>query len=304
MDEKSSRLSRARLLALPEADADKLLTLGDGDAALLYLHILRQGGRFLPAKAARELGRTLSQIGSTAALLRNGGLLNSAPDTPPAPADELPEYTAQDITRRSREDSVFKALQTECQQVLGHALSGADLKILFGIYDYLGLPAPVILLLLHFCADRLRRRYGEGRLPTMRTVEKEAFFWVHREIVTAERAEEYIEAWDRRDSEMGKICLALQITGRSPSKSEREYMEKWLDMGYGAEALALAYDRTVMSTGRLAWSYMDRIVQSWYEKKLFTAKEIEEGDPRGAQDACQCTRHFTSVALIRSQAPL
>ena len=51
-------------------------------------------------------------------------------------------------------------------------------------------------------------------------------------------------------------------------------------MGYGAEALAIAYDRTVVGTGKLAWAYMDKIVKSWYEKKLFTSAEIEKGDSR------------------------
>ena len=53
-------------------------------------------------------------------------------------------------------------------------------------------------------------------------------------------------------------------------------------MGYGAEALAIAYDRTVVGTGKLAWAYMDKIVKSWYAKKLFTAAEIEKGDSRTA----------------------
>ena len=57
-------------------------------------------------------------------------------------------------------------------------------------------------------------------------------------------------------------------------------MESWLSMGFGSEALALAYDRTIVSTGRLTWAYMDKIVRSWYEKGLFTPEDIEKGDTR------------------------
>ena len=287
MDEKSKLSAAERTLFLSEADADRLLALGDGDAALLYLHILRRDGQYIPTAAAHNLGRSLDEIKNTAERLRRCGLLRPGMETPRAPAEELPEYTGQYVARRAQEDSVFRGLQMECRQVLGHDLSGADLKTLFGIYDHLGLPAPVIMLLLNFCADRLRRRYGEGRLPTMHAIEKEAFVWVNREIVTEELAEEYIAAWDRRTSEMGKIERALQITGRKPSPTEAKYMEKWFDMGYGADALALAYDRTVTGTGRLAWSYMDKIVESWYNKKLFTVSEIEKGDLRGGKSSAK-----------------
>ena len=180
--------------------------------------------------------------------------------------------------RRSADDGAFRALLGECQRVLGHTLSSADLNTLFGIYDRLGMTAETILLLIHHCADKLRRRYGEGRLPTMRAIEKEAFYWANREILTAPQAEEYLAALARRDEEMEKVRHALSLTGRDLTPTERKYIESWLSMGYGAEALAIAYDRTVVGTGKLAWAYMDKIVKSWYEKKLFTAEQIEKGD--------------------------
>ena len=176
-------------------------------------------------------------------------------------------------------------LGCEYLAVLGHTLSSADLNTLFGIYDRLGMTAETILLLIHHCADKLRRRYGEGRLPTMRAIEKEAFYWANREILTAPQAEEYLAALARRDEEMEKVRHALSLTGRELTPTERKYIESWLSMGYGAEALAIAYDRTVVGTGKLAWAYMDKIVKSWYEKKLFTAAEIEKGDSRASSRA-------------------
>ena len=187
--------------------------------------------------------------------------------------------------RRSADDGAFRALLGECQRVLGHTLSSADLNTLFGIYDRLGMTAETILLLIHHCADKLRRRYGEGRLPTMRAIEKEAFYWANREILTAPQAEEYLAALARRDEEMEKVRHALSLTGRDLTPTERKYIESWLSMGYGAEALAIAYDRTVVGTGKLAWAYMDKIVKSWYEKKLFTAEQIEKGDSRASSRA-------------------
>ena len=282
-EEKKYRLPTSAALTVPAADAEKLLALQNGECALLYLHILYTGGELDVPRAARELGRSEADIRAAAAALSRAGLLTAEERGILPPAEELPEYTAQDILRRSREDSAFQALVAEAQRVLGHALSGADLKTLFGIYDRLGMPSEVIMLMINHCAARLRRRYGEGRLPTMHAVEKEAFHWANREIFTAAQAEEFIAQAERMDAEGEQVRRALQITDRAPTPTERKYLEGWLTMGYGHEALALAYDRTVVSTGKLSWAYMDKIVRSWYEKGLFTVEEIEKGDARPSQ---------------------
>lgn len=101
----------------------------------------------------------------------------------------------------------------------------------------------------------------------MRAIEKEAFYWANRETSPRRRPEEYLAALARRDEEMEKVRHALSLTGRDLTPTERKYIESWLSMGYGAEALAIAYDRTVVGTGKLAWAYMDKIVKSWYEEK-------------------------------------
>ena len=261
MDEKRYRIPGANMLSVPAEDAEKLLALGDGDCALLYLYILRSGGTLSIAAAARALSRSAAQVESAARRLREANLLTDAAPLPGP--DELPVYRTEDILRRSSEDGAFRALLGECQRVLGHTLSSADLNTLFGIYDRLGMTPETVLLLIHHCADKLRRRYGEGRLPTMRAIEKEAFYWANREILTAPQAEEYLAALARREEETEKIRHALSLTGRELTPTERKYIESWLSMGYGAEALAIAYDRTVVGTGKLAWAYMDKIVKSW-----------------------------------------
>ena len=281
MGNNNYRIANLTTVSLPAKDAETLFALGDGDCALLYLFILRSGGILDVAAAAQTLRRSGAQIELAARRLSDAGLLSGGGAPLPGP-DELPVYRTEDILRRSADDGAFRALLGECQRILGHTLSSADLNTLFGIYDRLGMTPETILLLIHHCADRLRRRYGEGRLPTMRSIEKEAFYWANREILTAPQAEEYLAELARRDEESEKVRHALSLTGRDLTPTERKYIESWLSMGYGAEAIAIAYDRTVVGTGKLAWAYMDKIVKSWYAKKLFTAAEIEKGDARTA----------------------
>lgn len=281
MENKKYRLANASVLAFPTADADRLLALRDGDCALLFLYFLRTDSGSSLDGAAADLGLSPERCRTAAARLQHAGLLGEAEGGLPLPPDNLPNYTAEDLTRRAGEDSTFRALIDETQKVLGHALSSADLTTLTGIYDRLGLPPDVIMLLIHHCARRASEKYGEGRTPTMRAIEKEAYVWTNRELLTYEAAEEYLNSLDRLRTDMGEVKTALQLGGRDLTPTEQKYILSWLEMGFSHEAIAIAYDRTVTSTGKLAWAYMNKILLSWKDKGLFTPADIEAKDGRG-----------------------
>ena len=260
---------------LSAAEADRLLACADGVAALLYLHILRSG-RFSLTAAAKVLRRSEAETALAADTLRRLGLL-PGPEQPLVP-QELPEITAEDIVARAETDSAFQGLVCEAEKALGRVLSSHDLQVLFGIYDHLGLPADVIMLLLHHCIEEYQERSGPGRMPTMRYIEKEGWHWAEQEILNLDAAEEHLQRHKQRREAAEQVREALQIRGRALTPTERKYVEDWLSMGFGAEAIAIAYDRTVSRTGKLAWKYMDSIVRSWNEKHLFTPEEIEAKD--------------------------
>lgn len=262
---------------LTAEEADRLLACADGTAALLYLHILRSGGLSL-SKAAGVLKRSEAEVALAADTLRRLGLLEGLRER--LPQEETPEYTAEDIVRRADSDSAFAGVVSEAERSLGRVLSSNDLRLLFGIYDHLGLPADVIMLLLHHCIETYQARSGPGRMPTMRYIEKEAWYWAEQEILNLDTAEEHIRRERQRRELSQQVKNALQIRDRALTAGEQRYIDEWLALGYGPESLAIAYDRTVLSTGKLAWKYMDRIVRSWSEKGLFTPEEIEAGDSR------------------------
>lgn len=262
---------------LTAEEADRLLACADGTAALLYLHILRSGGLSL-SKAAGVLKRSEAEVALAADTLRRLGLLEGLRER--LPQEETPEYTVQDIVRRADSDSAFAGVVSEAERSLGRVLSSNDLRLLFGIYDHLGLPADVIMLLLHHCIETYQARSGPGRMPTMRYIEKEAWYWAEQEILNLDTAEAHIRRERQRRELSQQVKNALQIRDRALTAGEQRYIDEWLALGYGPESLAIAYDRTVLSTGKLAWKYMDRIVRSWSEKGLFTPEEIEAGDSR------------------------
>ena len=273
---------------IPASDAERLIAAHDGDVALLYIW-LADKPVCDPDKAASELCRTRAEISAAVEKLDRMGLCRdklgrrerkvSRPE--PDAAEELPEYNAEDIARRSTEDMTFKAILSETKRILNKtSLTRPDMNILFGIYDYLAMPPEIILMLINYCSDLYAEKYGSERKLSMRAIEQEAYSWTRKEIFTIEQAEDYIKRSKDRRTEINLIKSELGIKGRNLSETERKYLSSWLEMGFGRDELMIAYDRTVTNTSGLKWGYMDKIVRSWHEKGLHSAKEIEEKDPR------------------------
>lgn len=272
-----------RTLTLAVSDLNRLLSAHDGDMALLYLHALRAGG-FDAESAATTLCRTLQEVEAAAEKLRRMGLLPGAQPEPARilpPADELPSYTSADLVRFSQEDPQLQGIFAEAENIYGRKLSSPEMSKLAGIYKHLGMSGETVALLLHYCSERAAER-RPGSVPSPLSVEKEAFDWARREILTHEQAEDYIRFRREQREKTAQVKETLNIRGRELSKTEREYVERWLEMGFGPEAVAIAYDRTLVKIGRLHWSYMNKIIESWHAKKLHSPAEIESGDGRRA----------------------
>lgn len=286
--------------SIPRSTADKLIAAHDGDVALLYIW-LDLNGEFNADRAARELCRTEAEIKNAHEKLLRMGL--SRPAARPEqeiklpPAEELPEYTSADIVRRSKEDSGFQAVIAQAQHKFGRVLSTAELKTLFGIYDYLALPADVIFMLIGYCIDVFTEKYGPGRLPSMRSIEKEAYSWANKEIITIEQADEYIRNAAEKRSRAGELKTSMGLGSRVLTPTERKYMTSWFDMGFDNEAILIAYDRTVTNTGALKWGYMNKIMLSWHDKGIHSAQDVAERDSRSPASAVKAeNQHRSNVS--------
>jgi DnaD/phage-associated family protein len=273
-------------ITLSGQTADKLIRAGNGDAALLYLYVLRTGGALDIRDAAKTLNRSEAAVSSSWAFLGNLGLLKYDDAVAPPQKDELPEYTAEDIRRELDNGTVFASLVQEVQKLLGRILTSDDLIRLFGIYDTLGLPPEVIFQLISYCIYEFRKKYEHHqerhkRMPSMRYIEKAAYTWEREGIFTLEQAEQYLKRLESKQSMTEEVKRCLQIRDRALSASERKYIESWLELGYTPEIIEIAYDKTVLKTGRLAWSYMDSIITSWHQKGLRTAEDVLRKDVKG-----------------------
>lgn len=273
--------------------ADKLIKRGDGFASLLYIYMLKNKGNFEITSAQAVLGYTEQQIYDAMGVLWSMGLIagggkgggkgqdtsKRAPVNLTEEADELPDYTSEEITREKDSNSDFSSLLKEVEASFGKLLTTNDLKILLGLYQHLEMSADVILMLVSYCIKEHQDKYGKGKYPTMRGVERIAYIWRRNGIMTLDEAVRHIKKREDQQSAAGEVSRVLQLRN-ALTPTQRDYIYLWLDMGFSADAIAEAYDRTVVRTGELKWSYLNSIISNWHEKGMHTIDEITERDGR------------------------
>ncbi len=274
-------------IALLAETADLLISRGSGDAALLYLYLLRKHGNYDPAAAKEDLKWTTAQVMSAFAHLTELGLVEdpTPEERKAAPqAEACPHYTSEDIhSELAANGSDFKALLQEMEHLLGKTFSSTDLRILLELYDHLALPAEVLMELTAWQIEETETKYGPGRRPRMGEIKAAAYRWKKNGIDTLEDADSYIKKQNYFKSQEGELLRCVGITNRSAIEGERRFLHQWTEWGFGPEAVRMAYERTVLRVGSMKWPYCNGILRRWNDKQAHTPEEIkavEQGEKR------------------------
>ena len=287
-------------LKLPEQDIRKLLAAANGDAALLYLYETLA----LPQSEAMEkLRMTQTRYDLAAATLQQLGLWKEEQKRFLTPA-EAPRYTEEDLKREYHAGPEFPNMICEAQRRLGRILSTEELKILLCIYRYLGLAPEVISILISYCIQRGHAR-GVTRMPSIRTIEKEAYHWADLGIETMEQAAAYMQQQLQLQSGIGRVRQLLGIHDRRLTAGEEKFVVTWLSWGFGEKEIQLAYEKTCLNTGGLKWPYLNSILKSWHDQGFTTLAQIESGDrqpPKQTRPGYGVQRHDDRLTDIEREA--
>ena len=272
-------LKEEESVTLSAATLKRLIGGGNGDAALLYLAILHSHGAAEAEKLAAMLKWDEARVRAAEQALCEMQLVGApekkAAPLPPEPpqAQETPDYTREDIMRKLEGDGRFACLLREVEHKLG-PLSIPSVKKLLGLYENLGLPADVVYTLVNYCITKKAQQFGEGRLPNMREIEKEGYVWARKELFSIEKASEYMKREQALRGRYPEYMAALQMQGRASAPSEEKYLSAWAEMGFPADTVSEAYDRTILHCHEFRWPYCNGILKRWHEKGLHTLEEV------------------------------
>ncbi len=271
-----------RAIAMNTAAADKLISCGNGDAALLYVYLLRNDGFYDPAKAAKSLSWSMDRAFSAYSALAELGLAK-AEGAAAAPAAETqsapPTYSTEDVAHElETPGSHFPGLLAEVERQLGKTLSPADLKTLLELYDHLALPPEVILLLTTHLVEETKRRQGEGRRPRMSQIRAAAYRWKQQGIDTAEAVTAHLKKLDYFRSQEGTVLNLVGIRGRAAVPAEQKYITQWLTWELDPALISMAYEKTVLNTGKMNWAYCNSILRQWHQKGYRVPQDAAAGE--------------------------
>ena len=270
----ASTLLPGSIVAMTDQAAYRLLKLDNGDAALLYLTLLLKGD-------LKEVNWPDSRLRPALEALQSQGMAPKDLPQKDVPLPELPppEYQTEQISDALEDTgSTFPWLADEVERRLGKKMAINDLKALYLLYDHYALPAEVILMLVGWCVEEFKRKYGPGRLPGMPLIRKEGAIWAKKGIDTMELAEAHIQRLTTLRSRESEVLRLLDIPLRPLVEREKTYIAAWDDMGFDNETIRMAYEKTVLKKQSMDWGYMNGILRRWHEKGLHTAVAVEAGD--------------------------
>ena len=193
--------------------------------------------------------------------------------TPRKAPPRLRNLNPADIVRRINESEEIKSMIEMTDMIFGRDLSTPEMGRIVDLYDWYGLPAEVVVMLIQYAASVNK--------ANMNYIEKLAQNWAEQEINTHEKAEEKINELERRTDCWKQVCTIFGISSRLPSNTESEASYRWLEIWkFSPEILREAYNRCVDSTGKMQFTYINRILERWNKEGIRTIKDVMDDAER------------------------
>ena len=236
-------------------------------------------------------------------IVKDKEVVEKAPKTPTpvrAKVSELPQYTTQELNALLESHKNVVALIDECQNIIGKIFTAADIKVIMGLVDYLGLDNDYILVLMHHCARK--------EIKSIRYIEKMAVSCLDEGFTEAAVLQEALYAKEERNELENKIKSVFGIGARKLTTKEKKQVEAWISgFKYDIEIIERAYDITVGATSKPSIHYANAILEKWNAEGVKTLADVDallaKREEEKARDGSSFdVDDFFDAALKRSYA--
>lgn len=183
------------------------------------------------------------------------------------------------LAKRIEESPSISYLMQEAELILGKTLSSSDSSTLLMLHDTDGLPVDVILMLLQYAVSINKKH--------MRYIEQLAISWSDEGIDSIEKAEAKILSLTKANRAYRIVQKITGIEYHSPTALEIEFCSTWIYKWKFSEVLIRhAYERCVNRTGRFSFSYTNKILENWFQKRITTIRQaIDEQNSAKQQNS-------------------
>lgn len=184
-----------------------------------------------------------------------------------AKVTELPQYTSAELNELLTKHNNVVGLIDECQNIIGKIFTAADIKVLMGLVDYLGLDNDYILVLMHYAARK--------EMKSMRYIEKVAVSCLDDGLTDAVVLQSALREREEREDVEYKIKNVFGIGNRNFSSKEKKYIEAWISTyKFDLAVIEKAYDITIGATSKPSIPYAHAILERWYNEGARTLEDV------------------------------
>ncbi len=229
----------------------------------LYICILCQGKKSVELEdVAKKFSLELATLADILASLEKKGVIKFSGDSITLKyKDEKPEFIIKPAldpeALLSTSQSETREIITAAEKCFGKMLAPKDIDSIMNVKHYYSFPSSVLAAMLGYLEGFERK--------SIALIEKTAIDWYEKEINTLEKAHEYIRILEENNIRYKTLASTLGIFGRSLTKKEKEYADKWAKV-YTMEQIREAYEKTIDLTGKISFSYMNSILEGKGEK--------------------------------------
>ena len=174
------------------------------------------------------------------------------------------EYTPEEIADMDDKD-VDKIVRC-AEKTYGKLLSYAEISTIISLYKFLSIPREVLIILIEYTGALGRK--------TMSYLKTAAMDWHERGIDSPKKAHEHITYLEQQKNYYAQMKELFGIYGREFTKKEKEFLDKWAELKFTAEEIKESYEKTIDSTGKISFAYMNKILTS--DDVEFTQKQEQK----------------------------
>ena len=217
-------------------------------------------------------------------------------------SESLPEYTEGETADIIEKNTELSGIIDMCQQIVEKMFTPAEVQIIVGLYDHLGLDGEYIGLLFAHCNKSGKR--------SLRYIEKTALSLYDEGIDTASTLEDYIKRRERLDENLGRLRSLIGAGSRQLTSREKKLFECWLnEWKLDTDVITRAYEVTVDRLGEYKLAYMNRVLENWHKDGLLTIDAVEASIEEYQKNKSESqknksgfeTDEYFEAALARSQ---
>jgi DnaD/phage-associated family protein len=250
----------------PKAAADYLTEAGADELRTLIFLLSKEGD--VLRDDIEEIGMTMERFVNCVSFWGKRGILEGIRISLDETDNAMPVSSVSQVAQHLDRSQQLRSFIEMAELLLGKTLSTVEITTLYDICDSLKMTPEVVIMLIEHCSS-------QGK-TSIRYIEKTAMAWAKEGILTHDRATAHLEAFTEQKSYEGKLRRLFKIRDRNFSPTEMRYINKWRKQEFPQELLLLAYDKTLTNTGKVAFAYMDKILQNWQEQGVTAPEEVAQ----------------------------